>query len=116
MGIDFRYLEFTEDYAGNDFRGKRPLQRLCGDKILWLQFFPRLCFVVLRLFTSKNDRNSRWSREDVIHKTLYQTEALIFAVHQLLKNFAETNFYDSIFLRVRKEFDFAILAKTRENC
>ena len=48
------------------------------------------------------------------HRTLYQTETLIFAVHQFLKNFAAINFPDSIFSRVKKVLDIVIFAQNRE--
>ena len=91
-----------KDFIGIKFRG-------CLKNI----FFPRPYFVVLRMisvnintfFTYTNDRITH-GLEDLIQKTLWQTETSIFAVHQFLKNYAGINFCGSQILKNFAEIDF----------
>jgi len=52
----------------------------------------RTISVKINTFLLKKWQNSRWSREDLIQKTLYQTETQIFEFHRFLKNFAGIDF------------------------
>ena len=76
LGNDFRYLEFIKDITGIDIHGHDFCKDYEGINFSMTLFCG---FEKSTLFTCKNYRNNRWSREDIIHK--YQTESLVFGVH-----------------------------------
>ena len=116
-GLDFRYLEFTNDFAVIIFAVTTSIEVLWESNFavaLTNNFFhdPILWFLEINTFLL--ERNNQWSREDVVQKTVYQTKFLIF-VHQFLKNFVGINFCDSRVLRVNKEIEFCDFGQIPRN-